>query len=236
MSLKRKADPQKIQAARESLLECLSGVEAAVGDLRTHGLCIELLSVVESPAFLQQLQNRILLVALSLQRIEGAARRLLKRLGEGTGQFEKALRSSVPIQLTNRLANSWKHGLGGQQNNATLLNGVFYVRRGDGFKDASGEERVHVLGMLVTDAIAGVSPSGTLFSLASRAWGAILQEFVPESPSWAARLFPEPEGLRIEFPHGVKPVVPVGATLVFPLPDKLRVDFTAEAKRRGASA
>jgi hypothetical protein len=192
--------------------------------------------VVETSDFKHRLQNQIVLVALSLQRVEDAARRLLKRLGVDTGQFDKALRSSAAIQLTKRLANSWKHGLGGQQKNATFLNGVLVVRRADGFRDASGEERVDVLGMMVTDPATGASPSSTLFPLVVREWSVLLKEIVPEAQLWAERLFPEPKGPRVEFPQGVKAAVPVGATVTFTLPEKLRAAFAAEAKRRGDSA
>jgi hypothetical protein len=236
MSQKRAVDPRKIEVARESLLEYLAGVEAAVSDLRTHGLGVEHASVVGRSDFIHRLQNQIVLVALSLQRLEDAARRLLKRLGADTGQFEKALRSSAPIQLTKRLANSWKHGLGGQQNNATLLNGVLVAQRADRFRDASGEECIDVLGMMVTDPAVGASPSSTLFSLVVREWGVLLKEIVPEAQSWAERLFPEPKGPRVGIPQGVKAVVPEGATVSFALPEKLRAEFAGEAKRRGARA
>jgi hypothetical protein len=236
MSRPRESDQEKIEAARATLVDCLAGVEAAVGDLRPRDLCIERASVVETPIFRHRFQNRILLVALSLQRLEDATRRLLKRLGQDTGSFDKALRSSVSIRVTARLANSWKHGLGGQHKNATFLNGMLVVHRADGFRDASGQERVHVLGMLITDASEGAFASSTLLSSAVRQWGALLQPILPEAPAWAERVFPEPQGPVVELPQGVKAVVPERATVVFALPEELRAEMAAEAKRRGDSA
>src|SRR5438874_2140552 len=151
--------PEKIAAARTALADCLAGVEAALEDLQPGGLFIERASVVQTAVFRHRLQNRILLVALSLQRLEDASRRLLKRLNHDTRSFDEALRSSIPIRVTGRLANSWKHGLGGQHGNATFLNGVLAVHRADGFPDASAQERVHVLGMLVTAAVDGALAS-----------------------------------------------------------------------------
>jgi hypothetical protein len=86
------------------------------------------------------------------------------------------------------------------------------VHRGDGFRDASGQERVHVLGMLVTDAVEGAFASSTLLSSAVRQWGALLQPVLSEAPAWAERIFPEPKGPVVELPQGVKAVVPLGAT------------------------
>jgi hypothetical protein len=230
----RESDQKKIVAARAALVDCLDGVEAAVQDLWPRGL-IERASVVETPVFRHLLQNRILLVALSLQRLEGAARRLLKRLGQDTRPFDVALRSSIPVRVAGRLANSWKHGLGGQQKNTTLLNGLLVVHRADGARDASGQERVHVLGMLITDATDGTFASSTLLSLAVRQWGAILGPILPSAPARAERVFPEPRGPVVELPQGVKAVVPEGATVLLDLPEELRAEMTLEAKRRGDS-
>ncbi len=236
MSRSRSSTPEKIETARAALTDCLAGVEAAVEELRPGGLFIERASVIETPVFRHRLQNRILMVALSLQRLEDAARRLLKRLGHDTRPFDKALRSSIPIRVTSRLANSWKHGLGGQHGNATFLSGVLAVRRADGFLDASGQERVHVLGMLVTDATDGAFASGTLLSAAVRQWGALLQPVLSDAPAWAERVFAVPKGPVVELPQGVKAVVPLGATVVFALPDQVQEAMTEEAKRRGHSA
>jgi hypothetical protein len=233
MSQSGGATPEKVEAARVALSDCFAGVEAAVEDLQPGGLFIELASVVQTPVFRHRLQNRILLVTLSLQRLEDASRRLLKRLGHDTRSFDKALRSSVPIRVAGRLANSWKHGLGGQHRNATVLNGVLAVHRSDGFLDTSGQERVHVLGMLVTDAADGAFASSTLLSHAVRQWGSLPQPVLPDAPAWAERVFPEPKGPVVELPQGVKAVVPLGATVVSTLPDQLRATMTAEAKRRG---
>jgi hypothetical protein len=228
--------PEKIATARAALADCLAGVEAAVQDLEPGGLFIERASVVDTPVFRHRLQNRILLVALSLQRLEDATRRLLKRLSQDTQSFDRSLRSSIPIRVTSRLANSWKHGLGGQNRNATFLNAVLTVHRADGFPDADGQERVHVLGMLVTDAADGAFPSSTLLSFAVRHWGTLLQPVLSDAPAWAERVFPEPKGSVVELPQGVKAVVPLGATVVSALPDQLQKAMTTEAKRRGDSA
>lgn len=236
MSRSRESAPEKIETARAALADCLGGVEAAVKDLRPGGVSIERASVVETPVYRHRLQNRILLVVLSLQRLEDAARRLLKRLGRDTRSFDKTLRSSIPIRVTGRLANSWKHGLGGQRRNATVLNGVLAVHRDDGYRDAAGQERVNVLGMLVTDATDGAFASSTLLSAAVRQWGSLLQPVLSEAPAWAERVFPEPRGPVVELPQGVKAVVPLGATVVFALPGEIQAEMTAEARRRGESA
>ena len=236
MSRSGSSTPEKIEAARAALADCLAGVEAAVEDLRPSDLFVERASVVETPVFRHRLQNRVLMVAVSLQRLEDGARRLLKRLGQDTRSFEKALRSSIPIRVTRRLANSWKHGLGGQHGNATCLNGVLFVRRADGFLDASGHERVHVLGMLVADANDGAFASSTLLSSAVQQWGALLQPFLSDAPAWAERVFPAPKGPIVALPQGVKAIVPLGATVVFALPDQVQQTMTAEAKSRADSA
>ena len=219
MSRSGSSTPEKIEAARAVLADCLAGVEAALEELRPGHDFIERMSVIETPVFRHRLQNKILMVALSLQRLEDAGRRLLKRLGQDTRPFDKMLRSSVPIRVVSRLANSWKHGLGGQHGNATFLNGVLAVRRDDGFLDSAGQERVHVLGMLITDALDGAFASDTLLSVAVRHWGALLHPILPDARAWAERVVPPPKGPVVEVPHGVKADVPLGATVVFQLPD-----------------
>ncbi len=236
MSRSGSSSPEKIQAAKAALADCLAGVEAALEEVRPGHPFIERMSVIETPVFRHRLQNKILMIALSLQRLEDAARRLLKRVGHDTRPFDRTLRSSVPIRVVSRLANSWKHGLGGQRGNATFLNGVLAVRRNDGFRDAADQERVHVVGMLVTDALDGAFASDTLVSAAVQQWAALLQPIFSDAPAWAERVVPPPQGPVVQVPQGVKADVPLGATVVFELPHRLQKTMTDEAKRRGQSA
>ena len=236
MSRPQQSRPEKIEVERTALVDCLAAVEAAVEDLQPRGLWIERASVVKTPLFRHRLQNRILMAALTLQRLEAAAKRLAKRLGHDTQSFNRALGSSVPIQVTSRLANSWKHGLGGQNKNATFLNGVLAVARLDAPRDAASDERLVVLGMLIADSTGGAFASGTLLFSAVRQWGALLQPFLPDEPAWAERVFPEPKGPIVNIPQGVHAAVPPGATAVFAIPEELSAEMAKEAKRRGDSA
>src|SRR5687767_3760621 len=131
----------KIQTARAALSECLAGVELALADLHSANLSIQYADLIETLPFITQLQKNIVMVALSLQRIEDAARRLIKRLNVDLNAHDERALASLPIQVTGRLANSWKHGLGGQKAEATVLNGVLSVRRHDGYPDSSGRHR-----------------------------------------------------------------------------------------------
>jgi hypothetical protein len=168
--------------------------------------------------------------------LEDATRRLLKRLGQDINSFETLLAASLAIRVTSRLVNSWKHGLGGQRKNATILNGVLTVHRNDGWRDEQGEERVHVLGMMVTDAVEGAFSSNDLFVQCVRDWGALLEPLVPEAKPWVERVVPGPKGAVVKVSAGTKPVVPLGATVVFDIPEQLRNLLAAEAKNRSESA
>jgi hypothetical protein len=122
----------KLKAARDSLVNCLDAVEAAFKDLRSSEIQFARLSETNAPSFQHRVANRILIAALALQRLEDAARRLLKRLGQDMNAFQTLLASSISIRVTSRLANSLKHGLGGRHKNSTILNGLLTVHRNDG--------------------------------------------------------------------------------------------------------
>jgi hypothetical protein len=206
--------------------------EVALGDLRNH-LGVQLLDVAASEEYLQQATNRVLMVALALQRIEGSSRRLLKRLGIDPTDVLKA---SQAIRVNSRLANAWKHGLGGQAKNSTILNGVIRVHRADGYRTEAGKERVHVVGMIVVDAIEGSFASNCLFETCVRDWVSLLQPILSEAQNWGDRVAPMPRGPIVGLSGDVKSVVPLDATVSFAIPGELAAKLKAEALRRAASA
>ena len=236
MAKRPSADAGKIKAAVDSLLGCFAAAEAAFKDLQSVDLRFAGLSDVNAQPFQQKLQNRIVTTALALQRLEDATRRLLKRLGQDVKAFENSLASSVSIRVTGRLANSWKHGLGGQRKNATLLNGVLSVHRNDGWKDEAGAERVHVLGMMITDATEGAFSSQDLLAQCVKDWGTLLEPVVPAARDWVKRVAPTPSGPVVKAIPNLKPAVPLCATVVFKIPDEFRDLLASEAKRRSESA
>lgn len=236
MNSRAKPDAKKIDAARSALTGCLAGVESAVGRLRSDYHTIQNASTLENAQFSHDFQNSTLMVALSLQRLEDASRRLIKRLRHDTKSFDKSLQSSIPILVTGRLANSWKHGLGGQQMNATVLNGIASIRRGDGYRDESGQERVRVIGMMVADSEYGTFVSTQLFELAVRHWALLLRPVVPTASEWAARILPHVKGSVIDITRHTQASVPLGATMFVELPGDLQSLLKDDAKKRGEYA
>lgn len=222
----------KIRSARSSLIEALRSAEVALGDLRSH-FGVQLLDVATSDHYLHQATNRVQMVALALQRIESSSRRLLKRLGV---DVLDVLTASQAIRVNGRLADTWKHGLGGQAGNATMLNGFIRVHRHDGYRTAAGKERVHVVGMIVVDAIEGSFASNNLFETCVRDWVKLLQPILDEAKGWGDRAAPTPGGPIVALPSDVGHVVPLGATVLFAIPKELAAMLKAEAKRRSASA
>lgn len=228
----KKVSQDKIGSARSSLIDALQSSEVALGDLRNH-FGVQLLDVATSDQYLQQATNRVLMVALALQRIEGFSRRFLKRLGiEATD----VLKVSQAIRVNSRLANAWKHGRGGQAGNATILNGFIRVHRADGYRTEAGKERVHVVGMIVVDAIEGSFASNSLFETCVRDWVSLLPPILDEAQSWGDRVAPMSPGPVVELPSNVGSVVPLGATVHFAIPKELAATLRGEAQRRSASA
>jgi hypothetical protein len=227
---------EKLAAARTSLAESLASIEAAIATLRSSNHGVQYVSAIETKEFQAQLQNATVMVALSIQRLEDASRRLSKRLGQDVQALNKLVRSSIPIQVTNRLANSWKHGLGGQNSNATILNGIVRVNRADGYRDPSGKERVHVAGMLIADAKYGTFVSVTLFQYATAHWATILKPIDATSSEWLAQMFPKPRGPVVDISNQSTPVVPVGSAVTLELPKHLRAMMQKDAKKRGDAA
>jgi hypothetical protein len=227
-----KASGEKITAARSTTLEALRSSEIAILDHARY-LGVQLLSLVSSSDYRDRAVNRVQMASLALQRIEGSVQRLVKRLAiEPIDVFG----ASQAIRVSNRLANSWKHGLGGQAKNATIVDGFILVRRGDGYRNEAGEERVHVVGMTVVDATEGPFSSHNLFETCVRDWSILLADVVPEVADWRERVAPHPKGPSIDLPSAVGAVVPLGSTIRFALPEDLVSQLKAEAKRRGASA
>lgn len=226
------ASQDKVKSARESLIEALRSSEVALGDLRSH-FGVQLLDVATSDQYLHKATNRVQMVALALQRIEGSSRRLLKRLGIDT---TNVLAASQAIRVNSRLANAWKHGMGGQAGNATMLNGFIRVRRADGYLTETGKERVHVVGMIVVDAVEGAFASNTLFETCIRDWVQLLQPILNEAHGWGDRAAPMPPGPAVALPTNVRSVVPLGATIRFTIPTELEAALKAEAQHRSTSA
>ena len=229
-------NPEKMQAARNSLVECLDVVESAIATLKSISQIVHPVSTIETQSFKAQFASNTLMVALSLHRLEGATRRLLKRSALDVEAFNQALRSSIPIQITGRLANTWKHGLGGQNANATVLNGVARVDRADGYKDEQGRERALVVGMLVADAKYGTFVSMSVFQGAIEQWAAILAPLNVDSTSWHERLLPKPKGPVVHVHRNASTVVPPGSTVLVELPTELMASLQEDAKNRSNAA
>ncbi|MFM9995949.1 MAG: hypothetical protein ACKVU4_09120 [Phycisphaerales bacterium] len=233
------ADPDpcatKVGAARQAVLDGLARAEAAMKALRPGG-SVELASVADSEEFRLHLENRIMLAAVTLQRLKDRAKRLLKRLGQDTVSFENSLSASLAIRVADRLSDAWKHGLGGQQRNATILNGVLKVHRADGYRDSEGRERVMVYGMMVCDAADCAFHSSDLLRAAVRDWAAILQAWVPEARSWAERIHPSHNRpVHLLSPASMN-TTPPGSIVTVPLPASFVSIMKREAANRAESA
>ena len=225
----------KVAAARQAVIDGLARAEAAMKALRPGG-SVELAAEADSEGFRLQLENRIMLSAVTLQRLKDRVKRLLRRLSEDPRTLEHSLNASLAIRVTDRLSDTWKHGLGGQQRNATILNGVLRVHRADGYRDSEGRERVMVYGMMVCDATEGAFHSSDLLRAAVRDWAAILLAWVPEAQSWAERIDPsDNRPVRPLSPASMN-MVPLGSIVTVPLPASFVSTMKREAGRRAASA
>lgn len=225
------ASDEKVKAARDALLEALTASETALTDLRGQ-LGIQLVRSTETSEYRRLTELRTQLVALALQRVEGAASRFVKRLDVNpTSQVA----ASQAIRVNARLANSWKHGLGGQVGNETVLNGLLVVHSSSGFRTSDGEERVHVLGMAIADGKEGVFGSCSLFEACIRDWATLLAPVLPEAVGWAERAAPLPLS-TVLLPANVHATVPLGATVRLAFPPEIVDQLMAESKRRRTSA
>ncbi len=227
-----KASEEKINAARSTLRDTLRSSEIAILD-HTRYLGVQVLSIVSSLDYRDRAINCVQMASLALQRIEGAVQRLVKRLGIAPIDVFGVSQS---IRVNSRLANSWKHGLGGQARNATIVDGFLQVRRDVGYRNEAGEERVHVVGMIIVDETEGPFSSHNLFQTCVRDWSILLGAIVPEVASWRERAAPHPQGALIDLPNAVGGIVPLGSTIRFALPEDLVSQLKAKARRRSESA
>ena len=220
--------------AKQAILDRMAAIEAAVADLRDKALSFPRYEETQTEAFQNRLQNRILTVALFLTHLEDVARRLVRRLGYDPAEVSRSVEASIALKILRRLANSWKHGLGGKRSDGAVLNGMLMVqrRRGSDHAELEPNATVHVLGMLVADSNNGACPSSTVIEIAIRHWGTILSSRIPEATDWASRCVPNAKSPDIQLKSDGANVVPLGSTVVAKLPAEIIETFSKETRRR----
>jgi hypothetical protein len=225
-------------AAKQAVLDRMAAIEAAVADLRDRAISFPRYEETQTGAFQNRLQNRILSVALLLTHLEDATRRLVRRLGYNPAEVSRSVETSLALKTLHRLANSWKHGLGGKRSDGAVLNGILMVQRRSGSDHAVPEPdaTVHALGMLVADSDNGACPSSTVIEIAIRHWGTILSAWIPEATDWASRCVPNAKSPDIQLKSDDANVVPPGSTVVAELPAEIIETFLKETRRRIAES
>jgi hypothetical protein len=222
--------------ARLAVEERLISIKAAAMDLDQPEFRFVNRLELDTNRLLQlRYQNRLLLLTLQLSHLRDDVFRLASRMGVAKGQVARIVDSSTPLRVLSRLANAAKHGLGGRDHNATLLNGFVTVQRTPRGAPAP-DDRVHLLGMLIVDAKDGTFPSATLCSAAIWEWSRILEDLFGLDRAWANDLVPNQSTSVITLTGERHAVVPQGGTLEIELPRRVTESLVVDANIRESSA
>lgn len=232
-------DPRdaKREAALNSIQERLVAVEAAIADLKDKSLVFVDRDELKDPIYQARYANRVRSAAFHLAHLTDDVKRLGKHCGIKGADLDKVLDKSVPIRVVRRLNDDGKHGLGGRDKTATLLNGFMVMERKA--KGATEKDRiVHVNAMQIVDSEEGAFYTSKLLPAAVQHWGNALSQVFGVDDAWARRIAPSNEGRRVVvIKAGEKPAdVPLGSIVELEPPKELVDQFQEDARRRGREA
>lgn len=235
---RKKLDPQqmelRVKVAAQAIRNRFVSLRAALDDLKGSVFGVRPRSAWDDPLLAARYQNRVMTAFLLLYHLRDDARRLARRLGVDPVIVERFAEGSLPVQVCIRAGDTWKHGLGGQSRNATIMNGLILIVKTPKGTAMTPESEALVNGAHVIDVDHGTFNSDVIITDALHDWIRLLAselslDLTSEVEGWLPRR-PPPDAIVI--PRGEHVEVPEGSYLVIPLPQEDAAPFVQDLRRR----
>lgn len=176
--------------------------------------------------------NRLAAVLIGINHLKDDVKRLAKNVGSPTKDVEPFCKSSDPITLCAKAAETYKHGLGGRASNNTVIKEMVVIKSPQGI-EPSDESETAIAGALIVDESGDSYDANIVCRNALIAWITYIKDqFQIDFTEWLNRAAPEPKGPRVTLPTGVKGVVSQGAVIDIPLPKSIRTAIKTESQTR----
>ena len=210
----KKLDPQqveeRIKVAANVIRDRFFSLRAALEDLKSSAFGVRPRAAWDDPLLVVQYQNRAMTAFLHLYHLRDDARRLASRLGLDPVIVERFTEGSLPVQVCIRAGDTWKHGLGGRNRNATITNGLLLVIKYPPGTVHTPESDALVIGAHVVDVDHGSFSSDVIITDAIHDWIRLLAsdlnlDLASEVDGWLPR---RPPSDAIFIRPGEHPSVP----------------------------
>jgi len=212
--------PDILSVSRNAVEDRLKFIEAAALDLSPQYFGIFKAQVLDSDPYIPlRYQNRVMTTLLLLYHLRDDVRRLSRAAGIERKHIEDFVSNSEAITLCIRAGDTWKHGLGGRENNATIGNGLIKVYKTTPGCAPRPESDAIVEGLPIVDADHGVRSSTSVVNAAIQEWGQFLNAtFGIQLPQALQERVVRSSTSPILLKQDAVTVVPPGSVVAAPFP------------------